>query len=324
MAKGYSQREGVDFTDTFAPVAKFNSLRTLLALVCENDWELEGMDVKTAFLNSEVAEEVYMDIPEGLEGNGTSSNSQNPRVCQLLKSINGLKQSPRAWYGRINSFFADHGFERTEQDHNVYIHSVFKVILLLYVDDLLITGPTLTDIDWIRNLLHEEFEMTDLGPLTVFLGMEIRRNRPLRLLHLSQQRYIQIILERFGMSSAAVVSTPADPHVRLTASPPNIVNEEINRQRYQAAVGSLMYAMIGTRPDISFAVSAVSQYSKNPGAAHWTAVRRIFRYLNGTRTLGLTYHSGYCGAYTDADWGRGEDRKSIGGYVFIINGAAVS
>ena len=195
VAKGYSQQEGVDFTDTFAPVAKFNSLRTLLALVCENDWELKGMDVKTAFLNSEVAEEVYMDIPEGLEGGHMSSNTQKPIVCRLIKSIYGLKQSPRAWYGRINSFFVDHRFQRTEQDHNVYIHSVLKMILLLYVDYLLITAPTPPAIDWIRSLLHHEFEMTDLRPLTVFLGMEIRWNRSHRSLHLSQQQYIQIILE---------------------------------------------------------------------------------------------------------------------------------
>lgn len=126
------------------------------------------------------------------------------------------------------------------------------------------------------------------------------------------------------MSSSAVVSTPADPHVRLTTSPSNIHTEDINHQRYQAAVGSLMYAMIGTRPDISYTVSAVSQYSTNPEPVHWTAVRRIFRYLNGTRTVGLTYQSGYCGAYTDADWAGGEDRKSIGGYVFLINVATVS
>ena len=324
VAKGYSQREGVDNTETFAPVAKFNSLRSLLALVSENDWELEGMDVKTAFLNSELEETVYIDIPEGLESPSPCQPGDRPLVCKLIKSIYGLKQSPRAWYGKINRFFIDHGFLRSEHDHNVYIHTIFKLILLIYVDDLVIAAPTLQDVDWIRSLLNEEFEMTDLGPLTVFLGMEIRRNRRLRNLHLSQTRYINAILERFGMASATTISTPADPHVHLIASPPEHIAEAINRQRYQAAVGSLIYAMIGTRPDIAFAVSAISQYSTNPGPAHWTALRRVFRYLNGTRTLGILYGSGVCGGYTDADWGGGEDRKSIGGYVFLINGGAVS
>jgi len=126
------------------------------------------------------------------------------------------------------------------------------------------------------------------------------------------------------MSNAAIISTPADPHVHLTTSPAAHTVDSINQERYQSAVGSLMYKMIGTRPDISFAVSAVSQYSTNPGPMHWTVVRGIFRYLSGTRTLGVQYGGGYCGGYTDADWGSGEDRKSIGGYVFMVNGAAVS
>ena len=324
MAKGYSQREGLDYSETFAPVAKFNSLRSLLALVCENDWELAGMDVKTAFLHSELEETVYMEIPEGLH---TEIQTQGPGariVCRLVKSIYGLKQSPRAWYGKINSFFLQHGFQRSEQDHSVYIHKFFKLILLLYVDDLVITSLSPEDVTWIQILLQEEFEMTDLGSLTSFLGMEIKRNQQTRLLHLTQQRYLNAILSRHGMSSCATVSTPADPHTRLNKSPIEYHTDSINQQRYQSAVGSLMYVMIGTRPDIAFAVSAVSQHSSNPGPPHWTAVRRIFRYLAGTKTFGLTYGGGYCGGFTDADWGAGEDRKSIGGYVFMINGAAVS
>ena len=326
VAKGYSQKPGLDYTDTFAPVAKFNSLRSLLALVCENDWELEGMDVKTAFFYSELEETVFMEIPEGLHTDIAAQNKDTAQrvVCRLTKSIYGLKQSPRTWYGKINKFFIDHGFQRSEHDHNVYIHTIFKLILLLYVDDLVITSPTMHDVSWIQTLLHEEFEMTDLGPLTSFLGMEIRRTRPNRTLHLSQTQYITTILERHGMSASAPVSTPADPHIRLLKSPPEVQAESINCQRYQSAVGSLMYAMIGTRPDLAFAVSAVSQHSTNPGPTHWTAVRRIFRYLSGTKTFGLQFGAGYCEGYTDADWGAGEDRKSIGGYAFIINGAAVS
>jgi len=123
VAKGYSQREGLDYSETFAPVAKFNSLRSLLALVCENDWELAGMDVKTAFLHSELEETVYMEIPEGLHTEIQTQGLGAGIVCRLVKSIYGLKQSPRAWYGKINSFFLQHGFQRSEQDHSVYIHS---------------------------------------------------------------------------------------------------------------------------------------------------------------------------------------------------------
>jgi len=308
VAKGYSQKEGLDYTETFAPVAKFSSLWSLLALVCENDWELEGMDVKTAFLHSHLEEKVFIDIPEGLHTEIANTTSAGRTVCELRKSIYGLTQSPRTWYGRINQFIIDHGFERSEHDHNVYIHQVFNLILLLYVDDLVLTSPSLTDITWIQDLLHNEFEMTDLGLLTTFLGMEIRRNRPMRMLHLSQQRYINTILVRHGMLDSAPVSTHADCHVRLKKTQSGQQADSVNQQRYQSAVGALMAAMIGTRPDIAFAVSAVSQYNTNPVATHWTAVRGIFRYLTGTRELGLNYGGGYCGGYTDADWGAGEDR----------------
>ena len=225
---------------------------------------------------------------------------------------------------KINKFFIDHGFLRSEHDHNVYIHSIFKLILLLYVDDLVITAPRTEDLSWIQAILHEEFEMTELGPLTSFLGLEIRRNRKTRTLHLSQSKYIKTILERHSMLESAPVSTPADPNVRLVKTSCEQQADSLNQQRYQSAVGSLMYAMIGSRPDIAFAVSAVSQHSTNPGPPHWTAVRRIFRNLSGTRSQGLIYGSGYCGGYTDADWGGSEPRKSIGGYVFLVNGAAVS
>ena len=219
-----------------------------------------------------------MDLPEGLLTNTTKQSSGTRMVCELRKSMYGLKQSPRTWYGRINGFFITHGFQRSKQDHNVYVHKICKLILLLYVDDLVLTAPSMEDIAWIQRLLHDKFEMTDLDPLTSFSGMEIQRHCPTRILHLSQQRYINSILERHGMSESSPISTLADPHVRLLKSPPDHKADSVNQQQYQSAVGSLMYTMIGTRPDIAFAVSAVSQHNNNPGAAPWTAVRRKFRY----------------------------------------------
>ena len=195
MAKGYSQKPGIDYTKTFAPVVKFNSLCSLLALVSDNDWELEGMDVKTAFLQSELEEKVYMEVSEGLHTNSTQEPSGTHMVCELNKSIYGLKQSPRTWYGRINSFFIDHGFQRSEHDHNLYVHMIFKLILLLYVDDLVLTVPSMENSSWIQRLLHEEFEMTDLGPFTSFLDMEIQRHRYTRILHPFQRCFIDSILE---------------------------------------------------------------------------------------------------------------------------------
>jgi len=276
------------------------------------------MDVKTAFLHSELAETVFMDIPKGLHTDVSKDENGGRVVCRLIKSIYRLKQSPRAWYGKINKFFVDHGFHQSEYDHSVYIHQIFKLILLLYVDDIVITSPRMEDITWIQSLLREEFEMTHLGPLTNFLGMEIQRDLQTNILLLSQGNYIQTILERHGMASCMTVSTPADPHVRLVKTPLEQQTDICYQQRYQVAVGSLMYAMIGTRPDIAYAISTVSQHSSNPGPSHWTALLRIFRYVAGTPTLELTYGSGLCGGYTATDWGTGKIENPLAVMCFSL------
>jgi len=327
VAKGYSQKAGIDYEQTFAPVAKFATIRVLLALACESNWEVRGMDVKTAFLNSELEETVYMQIPEGLSvpAAGFTVDSQQPLACRLLKSIYGLKQSPRAWYGRINSFFSSYNFIRSDADHTLFINYDKHVILRLYVDDLVLAAPTGEQIDWIRIKLHEEFSMTDLGELRTFLGLEIERNRTHRTLLLSQSRYIHKILGNSGMQACNPVSTPADPHIQLEKSSTEFEATSEEKKMYQSAVGSLMYAMLGSRPDIAYAVSRVSQYSTNPNQSHWTAVKRIFRYLAGTPDRGLCYGMKGSGAgFTDADWGAGADRKSMGGFTFLLNGAAIS
>jgi len=165
VAKGFGQKYGIDYEETFAPVAKFTTIRLLLALSCEYDWEVQGMDVKTVFLNSELEEVVYMEVPEGVSipRSEESNGHQRPIVCRLLKSIYGLKQSPRAWYGRIYSFFRSKGFVRSQSDHSLFISHEHQVILLLYVDDIVLAAPTTNPINWIRLQLPKEFDMTDLG-----------------------------------------------------------------------------------------------------------------------------------------------------------------
>ena len=285
------------------------------------------MDVKTAFLNSELEETVYMEVPEGVlvPTKKALPEYQQPLVCRLQKSIYGLKQSPRAWYGRINSFFRSNNFIRSDSDHSLFINYDRQVILLLYVDDLVLAAPTSHQIHWIQTKLHNEFEITDLGDLKTFLGLEIERNRPRRILHLSQTKYVKNILANHRMAASNPTTTPADPHVQLQKSSGDFEADLLNKRRYQSAVGSLMYAMLGTRPDIAYAVSKVSHYSINPNRSHRTAGKRIFRYLAGTQNRGLLYGMNGTGAgFTDADWAAGEDRKSIGGYTFLLHGAAIS
>jgi len=326
VAKGFSQQPGVDFHETFAPVAKFTTLRVLLALVAENDWELHSMDVKTAFLNGELEEEVFMQCPEGLDevpGPGYA--------CRLIKAIYGLRQSPRVWYHKIHTFFAQHDFYRSTQDYSLYINYERRILALVYVDDLVLAAAGREAIGWIKAKLTKSFEMTDLGELSTFLGLEVKRVRGQRLITLSQHQYIERILHRHGMQDSRPSLTPLDPNSRLQPcrTIPNNEKEskEVDLELYQSAVGSLMYAMLGSRPDLAYAVGTVSQFNHAPGAEHWIAVKRIFRYLVGTKRMSLQYGTktqNGTGGYSDADWGSGHDRKSIGGFVFLLNGGAIS
>ena len=282
------------------------------------------MDVKKAFLHSELAEEIYMEIPEGMRTEVGYENSPE-LVCRLIKTIYGLKQSPRAWYGKINEFFAKNGFIRSEEDHSLYVHQQRSLIILLYVDDLVLAADTLEHISWAKNALSATFDMTELGELKGFIGVEVLRDRARCSLKISQEAYLGRVLADHGMDHCATVSTPVDSGIRLMKPPEGFVATPWERQRYQSAVGSLMYAMLGSRPDIAYTVGLVSSFSTNPGNEHWTAVKRIFRYLAGTKALGIVYGtSRICGGLTDSDWGGSNDRRSTSGYVFLLNGGAIS
>ena len=189
----------------------------------------------------------------------------------------------------------------------------------------MLAAPTGEPIDWIRIKLHEKFIMMDIGELRTFLGLEIERNRTHSTLLLSQSRYIQKILGNSGMQACNPASTPPDPHIRLEPSSTEFAATSEENKMYQSAVSSLMYARLGSRSNNTYAVSRVSQYSTNPNQSHWPAVRRIFRYLAGTPDRGLCYGMKGSGAgFTDADWGASADRKSMGGFTFLLNGAAIS
>ncbi|KAG8478903.1 hypothetical protein CXB51_028748 [Gossypium anomalum] len=284
VAKGYSQVPGVDFTDVFSPVVKHSSIRALLGIVAMHDLELEQLDVKTAFLHGELEEDIYMQQPEGF-----TVSEKEDYVCLLKKSLYGLKQSPRQWYKRFDSFMTSHDFKRSSFDSCVYFkknNDGSFVYLLLYVDDMLIAAKDKGEIRKVKAQLSEEFEMKDLGPAKKILGMEILRDRK--------------------------------------------TNDEIEYMShvpYSSAVGSLMYAMVCSRPDLSYAVSAVSRYMANPGKEHWKAVQWILRYLRGTTDVCLQFgrtEDGVIG-YVDADFAGDLDRRrSLTGYVFTIGGCAIS
>jgi len=327
VTKGFSQIPGVDYNDVFSPVVKHSSIRIFFGIVAMRDLELEQLDVKTAFLHGELEEEIYMDQPEGFIVPGKEDH-----VCKLKRSLYGLKQSPRQWYKRFDSFMMSHGFKRSEFDSCVYIKFVegSPIYLLLYVDDMLIAAKSKKEITTLKKLLSSEFEMKDLGAAKKILGMEITRDRNSGLLFLSQQSYIKKVLHRFNMHDAKSVSTPIAPHFKLSALQCASTDEDfeyMSRVPYSSAVGSLMYAMVCSRPDLSYAMSLVSRYMANPGKEHWKAVQWIFRYLRGTTNACLKFgrtDKGLTG-YVDSDFAVDLDKKrSLTGYVFTIGGCAVS
>ncbi|NDA63213.1 MAG: hypothetical protein EBX50_14410 [Chitinophagia bacterium] len=323
VAKGYSQVEGLDFTETFAPVAKFSSIRILLSFAAAKDWECHHMDVKTAFLNGELEEEIYMEQPEGFVKDG-----EEHLVCRLQKTIYGLKQSPRAWNKKLHGELCKLGFTRCEADHSVYCKRDEQglVFLLVYVDDIIIISDGKAAMQACKDALSRTFTMTDLGETNHFLGMEMHRDRQARLIYLNQSTYINAMLERYGMSDCAPVRIPLSVGAKL---PPATTEGKGFHNQYQSMVGSLMYLMVATRPDLAYAVGAVSQFAAGPDEEHLAAVKRIMRYVKGTAdyklVLGGDLKQLNLEAWSDADWASDNiDRKSISGYCFKLGAGAVS
>jgi hypothetical protein len=206
VAKGYSQREDIDFNEVFSLVVKHSSIRVLLSMAALFDLELEQLDVKTTFLHGELEEQIYMHQPEGFKIQG-----KEDQVCLLKKSLYGLKQSPRQWYKRFDTFMIGHGYSRSEYDNCVYHRKLSDgslVYLLLYVDDMLIAAKNLVEINKLKTQLSGEFEMKDLGATKKILGMEIHRDREAGKLFLSHKSYIEKVLEHFGMQQSKLVTTP--------------------------------------------------------------------------------------------------------------------
>ncbi|RVX01148.1 Retrovirus-related Pol polyprotein from transposon TNT 1-94 [Vitis vinifera] len=320
VAKGFTQSYGIDYQETFAPVAKLNTVRVLLSLAANLDWSLHQLDVKNAFLNGDLEEEVYMDIPAGLE---TTSNFN--KVCRLRKSLYGLKQSPRAWFERFTKVVKGYGFVQCQSDHTLFVKHFPEgklAIIIVYVDDIILTGDHEEKIDSLKKLLTKEFEIKDLGNLKYFLGMEIARSK--KGIAVSQRKYVLDLLNETGMLGCKPAETPMDTTVRLEESDGSA---PVDKGRYQRLVGKLIY-LSHTRPDIGFSVSVVSQFMNNPTEKHMTAVIRILRYLKMTPGKGLFFQrttKKEIEIFSDADWaGSVTDRRSTSGYCSFVWGNLVT
>ncbi|RVW50044.1 Retrovirus-related Pol polyprotein from transposon RE2 [Vitis vinifera] len=320
VAKGYTQVYGSDYGDTFSPVAKIASVRLLLSMAAMRSWPLYQLDIKNVFLHGDLAEEVYMEQPPGFVAQGESG-----LVCRLRRSLYGLKQSPRAWFSRFSSVVQEFGMFRSTADHSVFYHhnsSGQCIYLVVYVDDIVITGSDQNGIQKLKQHLFTHFQTKDLGKLKYFLGIEIAQSSSGVVL--SQRKYALDILEETGMLDCKPVDTPMDPNVKLIPGQGEPLGDP---GRYRRLVGKLNYLTI-TRPDISFPVSVVSQFLQSPCDSHWDAVIRILRYIKSTPGQGVLYenrgHTQVVG-YTDADWaGSPTDRRSTSGYCVFIGGNLIS
>lgn len=323
VARGFTQTYGEDYIDTFAPVAKLHTIRIVLSVATNLGWDLWKMDVKNAFLQGELEDEVYMLPPPGLEGMVKPGN-----VLRLKKAFYGLKQSPRAWYNKLSTTLNGRGFRKSELDHTLFTLNTPSgiIVLLVYVDDIIITGSDKEGIRATKEFLKSVFDIKDLGEMKYFLGIELCRSK--EGLFISQRKYALYLLKDAGVYGGRTAKMPMEDGYKV---PSEGEIEDIklfhDPKLYRKLVGKLIYLTI-TRPDICFAVNQVSQHMQAPKEHHWRMVERVLMYLNGTQGLGIwmscsksTEVVGYC----DADWaGDRADIRSTTGYCTFIGGNMVT
>ncbi|KAJ7951749.1 Retrovirus-related Pol polyprotein from transposon TNT 1-94 [Quillaja saponaria] len=319
VARGFSQHYGLDYEETFSPVAKMTNVRTIISLAAHKGWKLWQLDVKNAFLYGDLDREIFMEQPQGF----VSCESPH-HVCRLKKALYGLKQAPRAWYGKISEYLSFCGFKISNSDSSMFVKRNFgvHVLVLLYVDDMIITGDNCIEITRLYDDLAVRFEMKNLGEAGCFLGLEIEQGK--NGVFLSQQRYAKTLLKRFSMEEAKPKPTPMEPHIKLQKDEGKPL---MDSQKFRQLVGCLIYLTI-TRPDLSYAVSVISQFMENPQLSHWDAGRRILRYVKSTVDYGLLYKKNgefLLNGFVDSDWaGDINDRRSTTGYYFNMGSAAIS
>ncbi|WVZ89074.1 hypothetical protein U9M48_035530 [Paspalum notatum var. saurae] len=312
VAQGFCQKEGIDYEETFAPVARLEGIRILLAFAASKGFKLQQIDVKSAFLNGFIEEEeVYVRQPPGFE-----SARFPDRVYKLRKALYGLKQAPRAWYARLKSFLLKSGFVMGSVDETLFLLSRGgdTLIVQIYIDDIIFGGSSHALVSSFAEQMSREFEMSLMGELQFFLGLQIKQGPEGTFVH--QAKYTKDILKKFEMGDSKPMTTPMSTNTTLDADEDG---EAVDQKEFRGMIGLLLY-LTATRPDIQFAAS--------PRTSHRQAVKRIFRYLKFTPELGVWYSSGsslFLRGFSDADHaGCRIDRKSTSGTCQLLGTSLVS
>ena len=321
VAQGYSQIEGVDYDQTFAPVARFESVRTLLSVAVQFNLKLHQMDVQNAFLNGKLDENIFITQPKGFEVEGKENF-----YYKLSKSLYGLKQSSRCWNSELHAYLIKLGFIQSASDSCIYYKLTDELcIIAVYVDDLIIACKSIDEINMIKKSLCERYRMKDLGILNHFLGVKVEHDVKNQSIFINQSTFASSLVNEFNFENSKSVKTPADVNVKCQNSNSS---KPFDSKLYQSCVGGLLYLSNRTRPDLTYSVSKAARYCANPTEENWSFVKRILRYLNGTLNFGIAYSkvdSPMLIGYSDADWaGDVTDRKSTSGYCFKFNNGIIS
>ena len=318
VAKGYNQCEGLDYYETFSPVAKLTTIRTLLAVAAVKQWHLHQLDVNNAFLHGHLDEEVYMTLPPGFHTKGES------KVCKLNKSIYGLKQASRQWFAEFSAALLNFGFVQSKADYTLFTR-ILKgsfIALLVYVDDVIIASDSSTEVSSFISLLNDRFKLKDLGQLKFFLGLEIARSE--LGISVCQRKYALEVLEDAGLLASKPVHFPMESNLQLSKDTGDPLADPTI---YRRLVGRLLYLTI-TRPDISFAVQMLSQFMAAPRVPHLAAATRVLRYIKSSPAQGL-FFSVKCNlqlkAFCDSDWaGCVDSRRSVTGFCIFLDNSLIS
>lgn len=323
VARGFSQQYGIDYTETFAPVVKFTTLRTMLAVATIKGYDIKQYDISNAYLNSTVTEEIYMEQPEGFKQYDTDGTEL---FCKLKKSLYGLKQAAKNWNELITRWFTSHEFVQSKADPCLFTYNKGEVFIAatIYVDDIVSVTNDGTKHDQVMEEMSKTFKLTDQGGIRWLLGTEINQEPEALTIH--QRKYLNEVLLRYGMANSKPAATPIEQSGELPE--PEDTKKRTDRSLYLGIAGSLNYLSVVSRPDISYAISKAGEHMADPGERDLIAIKRILRYLNGHKDYAIKFKMnsgaqlvGYC----DSDWaGDKEHRKSTTGYVFILAGGPIS
>lgn len=320
VAKGFSQKAGIDYHETFSPVLRHTTLRLLFSLAVKLGLDIRHLDVTTAFLNGFLNESVYMQKPVFYK----DCNDNDNKVLKLKRAIYGLKQSSRAWYQRVNDYLLSLRFLKSKYEPCLFtkFEGDVKVIIALFVDDFFVFSNCKMATSQLIADLSSKFQIKDLGQLKQCLGLRV--NLYENVITVDQEHYVESLLKKFNLSHCKTAETPMEINLRLEKSKNSCCEDKIP---YRQLIGNLMYLAVLTRPDIAYSVCYLSQFSNSYDETHWKHLKRILKYLKGTKNYGLVFtkDDSYIEGYVDADWGSDtNDRKSFSGFCFKLSGAVIS